>query len=199
MSSEYDAFLGPSKPSLESSHLDVVRAHFREASLPYTSSPLPWFAWAIVLPASAFATPFVAERFSWIGVLLQWSLTILLGGAFEIGSMRQQRGPLVSRAISSWVFGVQANLSLVAIALSCLLLWQQAAWALPGLWLLLLGHSFAAFGGLSFPGLRQMGLLYQLGGFIALWPSGHPLLVLGLTTFVANMWMATTVLRRRDT
>jgi len=38
----------------------------------------------------------------------------------------------------------------VALALSALLVWQDLAWALPGLWLLLLGHSFYMLGGIAF-------------------------------------------------
>ena len=93
--------------------------------------------------------------------------------------------------------GVQGNLSMVAVCLSLFLVWLSAAWALPSLWLLVLGHSFVSLGGLSFAGLRQAGLLYQLGGVVALWPGGEPLLVLAVTTFVANLWMARAVRRRQ--
>ena len=102
----------------------------------------------------------------------------------------------VSTPLASWAFGIQGNLSLVSIALSFFLLWIDQAWALPGLWLLLLGHSFVTLGGLAFRPLRQAGLLYQIGGVAALWPRGAPLLVLAVTTCAANLWMALAVSRR---
>ena len=196
MSSEYDPFIAPSTSQLDSSNLETVRALFLEASMPYLSSPLPWFTWSMILPGAALLTPFIADRYSWLGVMLLWSLAIILGGVFEISAIRGASVETGSTPLASWAFGVQANLSLVAIAFSLFLLWQQAAWALPGLWLLVLGHSFVSLGGVSFVGLRQTGLLYQLGGLVALWPRGRPLLILALTTFVANLWMAIAVSRR---
>ncbi|MDX1384962.1 MAG: hypothetical protein R3190_15015, partial [Thermoanaerobaculia bacterium] len=118
-------------------------------------------------------------------------------GVFELASIRRGSGGGGSTPLASWAFGVQANLSLVAVCLSLFLIWQSHAWALPGLWLLVLGHSFVSLGGVSFIGLRQTGLLYQLGGVVALWPTGSPLLVLAATTLVANLWMAWAVSRRR--
>ena len=90
---------------------------------------------------------------------------------------------------------VQGNLSLVAVALTALLVWQDLAWALPGVWLLLLGHSFYMLGGLSFPPFRAYGILYQLGGLAALWPGGAPLAVFAATTAVGNLWMGFSVWR----
>ncbi len=100
---------------------------------------------------------------------------------------------MVSTPLASWAFGVQGNLSLVCIALSFLLLWVGQAWALPGLWLLLLGHSLVTLGGLAFPPMRHAGLVYQIGGVAALWPGGEPMLVLAVTTGAANVWMALTL------
>ncbi|MEE2776233.1 MAG: hypothetical protein VYE73_05665 [Acidobacteriota bacterium] len=196
MSSEYDPFLPGTKADVDNSNLETVRDLFLEASMPYLSSPLLWFTWALILPGAALGTPFIAGRFGWLGVLLLWSLSILFGGVFEISSIRSGVEAGGSTPLSSWAFGVQANLSMIAIAFSLFLLWQQSAWALPALWLLVLGHSFVSLGGLSFNGLRQTGLLYQLGGVVALWPSGRPLLVLALTTFIANVWMGFSVSRR---
>ena len=196
MKSEYDPFLAPSRVRHESSNLDAARGLFGEASRPYLTSPLPWAAWAAILPAAALLTRFAERRFGWTGVLLLWSFAILAGGAVELGALRRTATETVSTPLASWAFGVQGNLSLVCIALSFLLLWFEQAWALPGLWLLLLGHSLVTIGGLSFLPMRQAGLLYQIGGAAALWPRGQPLLVLAATTCVANLWMALAIRRR---
>lgn len=196
MSSEYDPFLAPARRRFESSNLEAARALFADASRPYLASALPWASWAVILPATAIATEAIARAFDWIGVLLLWSLAILLGGAFELIAIRRRSVETVSTALASWAFGVQGNLSLVAIALSFFLLWVERAWALPGLWLLLLGHSFYTLGGLSLAALRQAGLIYQVGGVAALWPRGEPLMVLAVTTLLANAWMAFAIARR---
>jgi hypothetical protein len=196
MKSEYDPFLAPSRVLHESSNLDAARGLFGEASRPYLTSPLPWAAWAAILPATALLTGYTAGRFGWTGVLLLWSFAILAGGAVELSALRRAAGETVSTPLASWAFGVQGNLSLVAIALSFLLLWIDQTWALPGLWLLLLGHSLVTIGGLSFLPMRQAGLVYQIGGVAALWPRGEPLLVLAVTTCAANLWMAVSIGRR---
>ena len=195
MKSEYDPFLAPSRVRHESSNLDAARGLFGEASRPYLTSPLPWVAWAAILPAAALLTSAAARRFGWTGVLLLWSFAILVGGAVELGALRRRAAETVSTPLASWAFGVQGNLSLVAIALSFLLIWIEQAWALPGLWLILLGHSLVTIGGLAFLPMRQTGLLYQIGGAAALWPRGEPLLVLAVTTCVANLWMAWSISR----
>jgi hypothetical protein len=195
MTSEYDPFLAPARTRFESSNLELARALFREASRPYLASALPWTAWAIILPATALATPAAARAFDWVGVLLLWSIAILLGGVFELTAIRRSSLEIVSTPLASWAFGVQGNLSLVTIAISFFLLWVKSAWALPGIWLLLLGHSFVTLGGLAFPSLRTAGLIYQIGGVAALWPGGEPLIVLAVTTMGANLWMAMAVRR----
>jgi len=106
-------------------------------------------------------------------------------------------GATGSTPLASWVLHIQGNLSLVAVALSVFLLWQDLAWALPGLWLLLLGHSFFMLGGLAFPPLRVCGILFQLGGVAALWPGGKPLLAFAVAALVGNLWMAVGVWRAR--
>ena len=53
MSSEYDPVTAPSQAQLDNKNLATVRALFMEASLPYLSSPLPWFTWALILPVAA--------------------------------------------------------------------------------------------------------------------------------------------------
>ena len=196
MPSEYDPILAPARARFESSNLERARSLFQEASRPYLVSSLPWLAWSLILPTAALLTPSIGRAYDWMGVLLLWSLAILLGGAFELGAVRRAAGETVSTPLASWAFGVQGNLSLVSIALSFFLLWSKNAWALPGLWLLLLGHSFVTLGGLAFPALRQAGLLYQVGGVAALWPRGQPMLVLAVTTLVSNLWMALAVRRR---
>ena len=196
MTSEYDPFLAPSRPRFESSNLELARALFAQASRPYLVSPLPWIAWAVILPSAALLTPSFVRRFEWAGGLLLWSFAILIGGAFELAAVRRSAGEVVSTPLASWAFGVQANLSLVTIALSLLVLWLDQPWALPGLWLLLLGHSLVVLGGLAFPPMRVAGLVYQLGGVAALWPRGEPLLVLAITTGAANLWMAAAIGRQ---
>jgi hypothetical protein len=197
MPSEYDPFLAPARPQFESSNLEVARGLFRDASGPYLASPLPWLAWSIILPTAALLTPAVARAFDWVGVLLSWSIAILLGGVFELTAIRRSSQEVVSTPLASWAFGVQGNLSLVTLALSFFLLWLESAWALPGLWLLLLGHSFVTLGGLAFQPLRTAGLISQVGGVAALWPRGEPLVVLAITAAGANLWMANAVRRRR--
>lgn len=90
---------------------------------------------------------------------------------------------------------IQGNLSLVALALSVLLVWQNLAWALPGLWLLLLGHSLYLLGGLAFPPMRTCGVVFQLGGALALWPGLDPLMAFAAATAAGNLWMALQVWR----
>jgi hypothetical protein len=195
MTSEYDPFLAPARTRFESSNLELARELFREASRPYLASRLPWLAWAAILPAAALATPVVGRAYDWVGVLLLWSIAILLGGVFELTAIRRSSLEIVSTPLASWAFGVQGNLSLVTIALSFFLLWVESAWALPGLWLLMLGHSFVTLGGLAFTPLRTAGLIYQIGGVAAFWPGGSPLVVLAVTAFGANLWMAMAVRR----
>jgi len=120
---------------------------------------------------------------------------ILLGGMVEIVGIRRHGREQTGSTLAAWVLRLQGNLSFVAIALSALLVWQDLAWVLPGLWLLLLGHSFYMLGGLAFPPFRTCGLLYQLGGLIALWPDGNPLLAFAAATAVGNLWMGIGILR----
>jgi hypothetical protein len=161
----------------------------------------------------------VLAGFGPAGTLLIWSTAILLGGAVELAAIRAATRRAASGAagsgggaadltaaeadpaaagrspLATWALRTQGNLSLVALALSALLLWQDLPWALPGLWLLLLGHSFYLLGGIAFPAFRTYGLLYQLGGVAALWPGGAPLPVFALTTAAANLWMSYAVWR----
>jgi len=198
MPSEYDPLIPD--PVEVDDDLEPVRERFRAASGPYLRAPWSWLAWAAVLPAAAFATPLAAGIGGPAGVLVTWSVAILLAGAVEVASIlraggRTQRPPRTP--LAAWVLRIQGNLSLAALALSVLLVWQDLAWALPGLWLVLLGHSFYLLGGLAFPPMRTCGLIFQLGGVAAFWPGFDPLLVFALATAAGNLWMALQVWRLR--
>jgi hypothetical protein len=117
----------------------------------------------------------------------------------EIVAIRRSRPAVAGGTLAAWVLRVQWNLSMIAVALSVLLVWQDLAWALPGLWLLLLGHSFYMLGGLAFDPFRVCGLIYQLGGLAALWPGGPSLAVFAAATMAGNLWMALGVWRERRT
>lgn len=99
--------------------------------------------------------------------------------------------------LASWAFRAQGNLSLVALVLSVVAIWQDLPWALPGIWLLLLGHSFYILGGLAFEPFKRYGLIYQAGGVAALAFGRHSLAVFALSTLVGNLWMAWSVWRER--
>jgi hypothetical protein len=191
VSSEYDP-LGRSRDSVAvDDDLDAVRDRFERAGRPYLSSPWSWLAWAIILPATALVTPVVLDRYGRFAVLLLWSVAVLVGGAVEVSQiMRGRTRQGASTPLAAWVLRIQGNLSLVGLALSVLLVARGLAWALPGLWLLILGHSFYVVGGLSFSPLRTSGLIYQAGGLLALWPGGSPLAVFAATVFVGNLWTA---------
>ena len=193
---EYDPLFDPQRAGVDD--LEPVREHFRAASRPFLSSPWSWFGWAVLLPAAALATPFALARFGFSGVLFTWSGVILLGGAVEILNIR--RGQQSGRStLAAWVLRLQGNLSFVALLLSAVLIWQDLAWVLPGLWLLLLGHSFYMLGGFAFEPFRIAGLVYQLGGLLALWPTllgnNSPLLVFAAATFLGNLWIGIGVWR----
>jgi hypothetical protein len=220
MSSEYEPLFADK--SARSGDLAAVQELFREASGPYLRSFWSWLAWAFVLPGAALATPWALARFGPAGVLLAWSIAILLGGAIEMAAIRSaaagrgarddaQAGRSQALAdgppdgagkaaagrspLAAWALRTQGNLSLVALALSALLLWEDLAWAVPGLWLLLLGHSFYVLGGIAFRPFRAYGLLYQIGGVAALWPGRAPLPLFALTAAAGNLWMAWAVWR----
>jgi hypothetical protein len=101
--------------------------------------------------------------------------------------------------LAAWALRTQGNLSFIALALSALLLLAGQAWALPGLWLLLLGHSFYVLGSLASPALRTCGLIFQAGGLLALastfWPGPGPLGVFAGASFLGCLWMAVQIWR----
>jgi hypothetical protein len=198
--SEYDSLFTPSRSTGDiEDDLEPVREYFRAASRPFLRTPWSWFSWAVLLPAAALATTGAFRTFGFAGVLFIWSAVILLGGGVEIFAIRRaaktEGNAGGSTPLAAWVLRVQGNLSLVAVALSALLVWQDVSWALPGIWLLLLGHSFYMLGGLAFPPFRTCGILYQFGGLASLWPGGAPLAVFAATTAAGNLWMGFSIWR----
>lgn len=190
---EYDPLFSSPRAGIDD--LEPVRERFRAASRPFLQNPISWFAWSALLPGAALATPLAMRLAGPSGVLFTWSGVILLGGLIEFLGIRRSGQKAPSGTLAAWVLRLQGNLSLVALALSVLLVWQDLAWALPGLWLLLLGHSFYMLGGLAFEPFRACGILYQIGGLAALWPDGYPLEVFAVTTAAGNLWMGLGVWR----
>lgn len=196
MPSEYEPLFTP-RTGVDD--FEPVRDRFRAASRPFLRSPWSWFAWALLLPGVALATPAVLRAFGPAGVLFAWSAAILLGGTVEIAAIRRSGVKLGgSTPLAAWVLRVQGNVSLIALALSALLAWGDLAWALPGLWLLLLGHSLYVLGGLAFDPFRTCGILFQVGGAAALWPEGYPLAVFALTVAAGSAWVGIGVWRNAD-
>lgn len=193
--SEYEPLFSETRTGEDD--LEPVREHFRKASRPFLRTPWSWFAWAALLPLAALITPLALGLGGPAAVLFCWSGVILVGGAVEVVGIRRAGQGLGATPLASWVLSVQGNLSLAALALSFLLVWQESAWALPGLWLLLLGHSFYILGGLAFPPFRTTGLIYQVGGLVALWPGGSPLLAFAVATAAGNLWMGISIRRER--
>ena len=196
MTTEYDPLLG--EPDRRSAgDLDRVRELFGRASRPYLSSALSWAAWAVLLPAGALGTRWALAWRGSGGVLLIWSVVILLGGSIEWFASIRQRAERRRNLLATWAFRVQGNLSLVGALLSMGILWADQAELLPALWLLLLGHSFYALGGLAFRPLRTAGVLYQFGGGVALLPPVDALVAFALASGIANAWVAVAIYRRR--
>ena len=194
--SAYDTLFGEDERGPERGDAAMARAAFQRASRAYLASPWPWIAWAVVLPGAALATPRAFALGREPGVILAWSFAILVGGACEGATLLVARRKVRGGPLGAWAMRVQGNLSLVAVVLSALLVWLDAATALPGLWLLLLGHSFFALGGLSLPALRTTGVLYQLGGLVALVPGVPALALFAAATAAGNLWVALGIARR---
>jgi hypothetical protein len=197
--SEYDPVFGGERAAGEAAATDLatVRELFAAASRPYLSSALPWFVWAAILPAAALTTERVARAAGAAGVLGLWSGAILLGGAVEAFFLYQNRRRLGGGSpLGSWAMTLQGNLSLVAVAVSIALVLAERADLLPGLWLLLLGHSLFTLGSLAFRPQRTAGIVYQLGGAAALFPGAPALLLFALATALGNLWIALGVARR---
>ena len=201
--SEYDALFETSSapdPSVLADDVAVERA-FTRAAKPYLSTPWSWFAWALILPAAALATPTAIILGGPLAVAILWTVAIVVGGTVEGTFLFRNRSRTRRSRWSAWAMRLQGNLSLVAVALSAVFLWIDASELLPALWLLLLGHSFFALGGLAFSPMRTAGVIYQLGGAAALVPGGFPLTALALATALGNLWIGFGVwrdLRRRS-
>lgn len=176
--------------------LERVRQEFARASLPFLGSPLTWLTWSVVLPAAALVTTRLGTADP-APILLLWSGAILIGGLVEGLTIFRRVRSRARTPLAAWALRSQGNLSLVALLVSALLVWQGLEWALPGVWLLLLGHSFYLLGGLAFTPFRICGLIYQLGGALALAPLGQSLEIFAAATAVGNLWMAYAVGRRR--
>lgn len=193
--SVYDPLI-PEPSAHDARDLERVRGEFEKASRPFLGSAATWLAWAILLPGAALITrQLPADAFA--PTLLVWSAAILLGGAVEGVAIYRRAQKHAPTPLGSWVLRSQGNLSLVAMALSALLVWLEVAWAIPGLWLLLLGHSLYLIGGLAFAPFKLSGLTYQVGGAVALLPLGFSLETFAATTAVANLWMAISIHRHR--
>ena len=194
VSTEYDPlFERETSPAVVADEEAAFRA-FREASRPYLSSPVSWFVWAIVLPGAALATPKIHELFREIGVAILWVAAILVGGAIEGLFLFRNRNRARTR-LAGWAMRLQGNLSLVAVALSAVLLWADEPQLLPGIWLLLLGHSLFGLGGLAFAPMRFAGVVYQLGGVAALVPGVSGLVAFAVATAIGNLWIGLGVWR----
>lgn len=202
MASEYDPVFAGSEGRDDGESdpgLDAVRRRFEAAARPFLSSSTVWIAWALVLPGAALATERAHERFGPSGTLLLWSTAILAGGLVELGAIRRRRAPGSRSPLAAWALRIQGNLSLVGVGLSAALLWAGRPALLPGLWLLLLGHSFFTLGGLAFRPMRTAGILFQVGGFAALWPALPGLAVFAAASAAGCLWMARGVARGQST
>jgi hypothetical protein len=194
MSSEYDPVF---RRGVEDVELEEIRERFGRAAKPYLASPVPWIVWGLALPAAALATRRTLAAAGPRGVLLLWSITILIAGAVEAAVYARRRRRAPRSSLAGWALRSQGNLSLVAVALSLALLVAGEARLLPALWLLLLGHSLYGLGGLAFPPLRSCGLVYQLGGLVALVALARADVVFAAATGLGNLWVAASIARRR--
>ena len=192
--SEYDPLIRRSEDAT-SDDLESARTLFAEASRAYLSSPIPWLVWAIVLPGAGLLTPLTASRGGASAVLALWSVAVLIGGGVE-GYAILRRGGRRSTPLGGFAMKLQGNISLVGVVLSVLLVWQGLPTSLPGLWLLLIGHSFVNLGGLAFRPMRQAGFVYQLGGALALWPGTWAMPIFAAATALGNLWIALGLIRR---
>lgn len=196
--SEYEPVFAPRRATPEGAEdLAAVRRAFAAASRPYLSTPVSWLAWAVLLPAAALLTPAAGRFADGRGVVLLWCGAILLGGLIEGSALLRARRRGGASPLGGWAMSLQGNLSLVGAALSAVLLALGGARFLPGLWLLLLGHSFFALGSLALPAMRRAGIVYQLGGVAALVPGVSPLVAFAAASAAGNLWIALAVARRR--
>ena len=177
-----------------SDDLERVQHRFAIARRPYLRSPIPWLVWAIVLPGAALATGPVVERYDSPGVLMLWSVAVLIGGVVE-GSIILRSRRSATTPLAAWVLRIQGNQSLIGLALSVFLIWQDLPQALPAVWLLLIGHSFFLLGGLAFPAMRQAGVIYEIGGLLALLPGPASMMIFAVATALGNLRVAVALMR----
>lgn len=189
MSSEYEPIARLSGP-LDDEDMQRAREMFERAARPYLSQPWSWVAWAVLLPAAALLTPAALRLTGQSGVLFLWSIAILVAGVLEFLQILRGRRRAPTTALAGWVLRVQGNLSLVGLAVSIVLAWKGLFWMLPGLWLLIIGHSLYGLGGIAARPLAAAGLFLQGAGLVALWPHGRSLEVFAAAVFVGNIWIA---------
>ena len=128
--SEYDPLGSPTEDAEE---LLRVQEVFSAAARPFLAFPWSWVAWALLLPLAALLTRPVAETHRETGVLLLWSIAILVGGLVEGIGIHRGRGRHGRSSLGSWVLRVQGNLSLVALVLSAAAVVAEEATLLPGI------------------------------------------------------------------
>jgi hypothetical protein len=186
--SEYDPLIPRGEDSM-SDDLESVQQRFAIARRPYLRSPIPWLVWSIVLPGAALATGPVVEKYGSSGVLMLWSVAVLIGGVVE-GSIILRSRHTATTPLAAWVLRLQGNQSLIGLALSIFLIWQDLPQALPAVWLLLVGHSFFLLGGLAFPAMRQAGVIYEVGGLLALVPGPASMIIFAVATALGNLRVA---------
>lgn len=195
MSSEYDPVPPRAPLTTEPSDLERVQALFGKAASGYLRSPWSWWAWGLILPAAALATRSIYPLGGFRATLMLWSFFILCGGLIE-GVLLLRGGKMTARTpLASWVLRTQGNLSLVAVAVSVVLVWKGLHEFLPAVWLLLVGHSFYVIGKLSFRPLRTAGLLFQAGGLLALLPGIDGYVAFAACAFAGCLWMGVGVYR----
>ena len=184
MGSEYDPIFG--RGGAVEDDLDTVRDLFARASAPFTRSPWSWWTWALLLPAVALATRPLLARYGPPGPILAWCSIIILGGIVEMSVVRSGAATQQT-TLATWAVRSQANLSFVGVVLSAVLVWYGQIGALPGVWLLLLGHSFLVLGGLAYRPFRRTGWIYQLAGLAALLPGQDGLVWFAAATALGNL------------
>lgn len=195
-SSEYSSIPPRAPLSGDPSDLERVEELFEKAAAGYLRTPWSWWSWSILLPVAALLTRWVHSEAGPAATLLLWSGVILLGGLVEAALILGGRRRHLRTPIGSWVLRSQGNLSLVAVALSIVLAWRGVPEFVPAVWMLLIGHSFYDVGRLAFGPLRSAGVLFQIGGLVALVPAIDGLVVCAACTFAGCAWIGLGVRRR---
>jgi hypothetical protein len=195
-SSEYSPIPPRAPLSSDPTDLERVEELFEKAAAAYLRTPWSWWSWSILLPVAALLTRWAHAEAGPAGTLLLWSVVILLGGFVEAALILGGRRRYLQTQIGSWVLRSQGNLSLVAVALSAVFAWRGLPELVPAVWMLLIGHSFFVVGRLAFGPLRSAGVLFQIGGLVALVPAIDSLAVCAACTFAGCGWIGLGVRRR---